>query len=170
MRQTHVNLHTSTEFERELQSIKTLVSEMGTLAQSMIEGAIEGFESADVVLLNQIFESEKRVDQLELEIDALCNHVLAVRQPTAVDMRLVVASIKIVREIERVGDEAEKIARISLSFHQHPDSENSPWDAQKGFAGLSAGKYRGDSKDSLTGSRGRSSISRYAATFDFADD
>lgn len=122
MRQTHVNLHTSTEFERELQSIKTLVSEMGTLAQSMIEGAIEGFESADVVLLNQIFESEKRVDQLELEIDALCNHVLAVRQPTAVDMRLVVASIKIVREIERVGDEAEKIARISLSFHQHPDS------------------------------------------------
>ena len=117
-----MNLHTSTEFERELQSIKTLVSEMGTLAQSMIEGAIEGFESADVVLLNQIFESEKRVDQLELEIDALCNHVLAVRQPTAVDMRLVVASIKIVREIERVGDEAEKIARISLSFHQHPDS------------------------------------------------
>jgi phosphate transport system protein len=75
----------------------------------MIEGAIEGFESADVVLLNQIFESEKRVDQLELEIDALCNHVLAVRQPTAVDMRLVVASIKIVREIERVGDEAEKL-------------------------------------------------------------
>ena len=122
MRQTHVNLHTSTEFERELQSIKTLVSEMGTLAQSMIEGAIEGFENADAVLLNQIFESEKRVDQLELEIDALCNHVLAVRQPTAVDMRLVVASIKIVREIERVGDEAEKIARISLSFHQHPDS------------------------------------------------
>ncbi len=122
MRQAHVNLHISTEFERELQSIKTLVSEMGTLAQSMIEGAIEGFENADVVLLNQIFESEKRVDQLELEIDALCNHVLAVRQPTAVDMRLVVASIKIVREIERVGDEAEKIARISLSFHQHPDS------------------------------------------------
>lgn len=122
MRQAHVNLHISTEFERELQSIKTLVSEMGTLAQSMIEGAIEGFENADAVLLNQIFESEKRVDQLELEIDALCNHVLAVRQPTAVDMRLVVASIKIVREIERVGDEAEKIARISLSFHQHPDS------------------------------------------------
>lgn len=75
-----MNLHISTEFERELQSIKTLVSEMGALAQSMIEGAIEGFENADAVLLNQIFESEKRVDQLELEIDALCNHVLAVRQ------------------------------------------------------------------------------------------
>jgi phosphate transport system protein len=117
-----VNLHTSTEFERELQSIKALVSEMGALAQFMIEGAIEGFENADIALLKRISESEKRVDQLELEIDALCNHVLAVRQPTAVDMRLVVASLKIVREIERVGDEAEKIARISLSFHQHPDS------------------------------------------------
>lgn len=64
-----MNLHISTEFERELQSIKTLVSEMGALAQSMIEGAIEGFENADAVLLNQIFESEKRVDQLELEIE-----------------------------------------------------------------------------------------------------
>lgn len=114
-----MNQHTSKEFERELEDIKSGVLLMGETVNQMVTDAIQGFECGDQTLLKKVLHEEKKVNQLEIDIDDQCSHVLAIRQPTAADMRFLVASIKIIRDLERMGDEAEKMARMAMLFHEH---------------------------------------------------
>ena len=90
---------------------------MGGLVEDQITSAIEGLNSsADTAIFEEVIRREAEVNQIELEIDELCNHILARRQPTAVDLRSVIVAIKMIRDLERIGDEAEKVARMGVKI------------------------------------------------------
>ena len=115
--------HISKEFDRELEAIRTNVLELGGVVEGMIKIAVEGLEANDLKLLKEVEQQEKLVNAMELDIDDRCNHVLARRQPTAYDLRFVLTCMKMVRDLERIGDEAEKIARMGVYIYE----SNSPF-------------------------------------------
>lgn len=109
--------HTSKQYDAELEALRSKVLQMGGLVENQIVAAIEGLENAsDVAELNRVIKREAEVNQVEMEIDELCNHILARRQPAAVDLRSVIVAIKMIRDLERIGDEAEKIARMGIKI------------------------------------------------------
>jgi len=87
---------------------------MGGLAEEMVGDAVRAVVEGDSELAEKVIVADDRVNEMEKEIDERCNMVLARRQPTASDLRLVIAIIKAVNDLERVGDEAEKIARMAI--------------------------------------------------------
>lgn len=124
--------HTSKEFDKELEVIRSAVLELGGLVEGMIKSAIDGLESADITLLKDVLHREKQVNRMELDIDDRCNHVIARRQPTAYDLRFVLTCMKMVRDLERIGDEAEKMARMALYIHE----SNSPFTPRVEVGGM----------------------------------
>ncbi|MCR2746717.1 phosphate signaling complex protein PhoU [Limnobacter parvus] len=106
--------HTSKQYDAELESLRTRVLQMGGLVENQIVSAIEGLGATDTNIFKEVIRREQEVNQIELEIDELCNHILARRQPAAVDLRSVIVAIKMIRDLERIGDEAEKVARMGI--------------------------------------------------------
>src|SRR5437868_4930777 len=103
--------HLSTQFDAELNAINTKLLQMGGLVESQIELAMKALAEFDGALADQVIAREQRVNAMELEIDADCSNIIARRQPTARDLRLVLAISKTITNLERVGDEAEKMAK-----------------------------------------------------------
>jgi phosphate transport system protein len=92
---------------------------MGGLVEAQILNAIEAFTTGEATLADQVIENDARVNGYEVAIDGACNHIVVKRQPAASDLRLIMAISKIVTDLERIGDEAEKIARMSKRIHEH---------------------------------------------------
>jgi phosphate transport system protein len=113
-----MNKHISSHFEAELESVRTNVLKMGGQVEEMIHAALQGLATGDQSQFDEVFRIEKLVNAAEVEIDDVCNHVIARRQPTASDLRLVVACMKMTRDLERAGDEAEKMARMAMHFYE----------------------------------------------------
>lgn len=109
--------HTSKNFDLELESLRTRVLQMGGLAEEQVRKAVDGLYSGDIPLLEGVIRDDEKINQLEIDIDALCNQVIAKRQPTAIDLRMVVSVMKTISDIERVGDKARKIARLGISIN-----------------------------------------------------
>src|SRR5450631_93711 len=119
MRDRMVNSeHTSRQFDAELEAIRARVLQMGGMVESQIRLAIESLISGDVELMNRVIEDDHRVNALEVEIDESCNHILVRRQPAAGDLRMITTVIKTITDLERIGDEAEKIARMAKLLSQ----------------------------------------------------
>jgi len=91
---------------------------MGGLVEAQIRNAIEAFISGNPELIEQVITSEPRVNEREVSLDTDCSHIIARRQPAAGDLRLIMATSKTVTDLERIGDEAEKIARMSRKIHE----------------------------------------------------
>jgi phosphate transport system protein len=108
--------HLSTQFDSDLNALSSRVMEMGGLAESQIRQAIYALANFDAEAAAQVVEAEHRVNVLELEIDRELSSVIARRQPTARDLRLLMAMSKVTANLERVGDEAERIARMVQSI------------------------------------------------------
>ncbi len=119
-----MNDHTSKNFDLELESLRTRVLEMGGMAEQQVLKAVEGLYSGNLPLLETVIRDDERINQMEIEIDALCNQVIAKRQPTAIDLRMVVSVLKAISDIERVGDKARKIARLGISLAKQPGNLN----------------------------------------------
>ncbi len=112
--------HTSKNFDLELESLRTRVLQMGGLAEQQVRRAMEGLYSGDQPLLENVIRDDDRINRMEIEIDALCNQVIAKRQPTAIDLRMVVSVLKAIADLERVGDKARKIARLGIALSNQP--------------------------------------------------
>jgi phosphate transport system protein len=111
--------HISKQFETDLDTTRTRVLQMGGLVEAQILAAIQAFSSGDTALMAQVEENDARVNGYEVAIDGACNHIVVKRQPAASDLRLIMAISKIVTDLERVGDEAKKIARMAKKIHEN---------------------------------------------------
>lgn len=109
--------HTSKQFDTDLEDIRSRVLQMGGVVESQIMAAIEGLSTGSEDLINRVIDTEHRVNDSEKEIDDACVHVIARRQPAASDLRLIMGVSKIVTDLERIGDEAEKIARMARQIY-----------------------------------------------------
>ncbi|MED5491960.1 phosphate transport system regulatory protein PhoU [Halopseudomonas pachastrellae] len=105
------NQHISQQFNDELEEIRTQLLEMGGLVEKQINDAIVALIEGDAKLAQQVREKDDAINQMELDIDQECLRILARRQPAASDLRLVVSISKIIVDLERIGDEASKIAK-----------------------------------------------------------
>jgi len=102
--------HTSKQFDAELEQARKQVLLMGGLVEQQIVYAIEALRRGDASLTAQVVEVEVEVNRLERAVDEMCTTVIALRQPNANDLRLIMTMLKITTDIERIGDEAKKIA------------------------------------------------------------
>src|SRR5213078_1234845 len=110
--------HLSKQFEAELEAIRSRVLEMGGLVESQIRRALDGFNSGDRATLDDVIATDHRVNAMEVALDGDCSQVIVRRQPAANDLRMILAITKTVTDLERMGDEAQKIARMAKSIHE----------------------------------------------------
>jgi len=112
MENLNIGQHISRRYNEELEDIRNRVLAMGGLVEQQLKDAMEALEKRDASLAARVVERDCEVNSMEVAIDDECNRVLARRQPAASDLRLVVAVIKTITDLERIGDEAERIARM----------------------------------------------------------
>jgi len=103
--------HLSSQFDIDLTDISTEVLQMGGLVEAQVQAAVRALETFDVAYANNVIAAEPRVNKMELDIDAHCSNIIARRQPTARDLRLLMSISKTITNLERAGDEANKIAK-----------------------------------------------------------
>jgi phosphate transport system protein len=114
MEKGDITQHTSSGFNAELAKLASLVKRMGTLVLEQITGAVEAVVAADLVVAEQVVTSDHRINALELRIDEECANIIARRQPAAADLRFILAMTKTTADLERMGDEAKRIAEMAL--------------------------------------------------------
>lgn len=112
----HFDQHISRQFNQELEMLRQDVMAMGGVAEEMVREALVALVEGDTARAQRVIDLDDQVNQMEMEIDEQCTMILARRQPTASDLRLVLAIIRTVNDLERVGDEAEKIARMAVNL------------------------------------------------------
>lgn len=121
-----MNRHTDREYERELHGLRERVVLMGTQVEAMVDAAMRAFDARDANLARQTVLLDRQVDQLELDIDHRCLRLLARRQPVASDLRFITTSLKLVTDLERVGDLAANICERTLELAAGPPAVIDP--------------------------------------------
>jgi phosphate transport system protein len=114
MQQTDAGHHIVSRFDEELERLRSGVLEMGGLVEAQLQNALRALADADSSRAQDVLRAEYRVNAMEVALDDDCNRVLATRAPAASDLRLVVAVLKAITDLERIGDEARKIGSIGL--------------------------------------------------------
>jgi phosphate transport system protein len=109
--------HTLKQFDTDLEEIRSRVLQMGGLVEEQITQAIAALTDGDVGLARRVAENDIHVNALEVAIDEECSTVIARRQPAAKDLRMIMTVVKTITDLERIGDEAAKIARMTLSLY-----------------------------------------------------
>lgn len=109
--------HFSKQYDSDLEDVRARVLQMGGVVEAQILAAIECFSSGDTERMAEVADTELRVNAYEVNIDDLCVHIVARRQPAARDLRLIMGVSKAVTDLERMGDEAEKITRMAKLIH-----------------------------------------------------
>jgi phosphate transport system protein len=107
-------------FQDELEQLKTRLLEMGGLAEDRLRLSIKSLVDRDLAAVEKVLSGDAAINQLHIEIDDRCFKLLALHQPMAVDLRGIVAAVKINTDLERVGDLAVNIAEASRRYLQHP--------------------------------------------------
>lgn len=110
--------HTNKQFDADLQRIRTELLQMGGLVESMIQNSMDALATGDMSLVDRVREREKDVNRLEVEIDERVTMILARHQPAAIDLRTLLAVTKMLTDMERSGDEADKIATMARRIHE----------------------------------------------------
>lgn len=122
MDRSHLGQHSSSQFNEEMESIRSHLMEMGGLVEKQVEDALQALLQADSEVAERVLKNEDKVDALEKVIDSDCARVLALRQPAASDLRMIIAVSKCVSDLERIGDEAAKVAKMALELVEQGES------------------------------------------------
>ena len=122
--------HISRRFNEEMEDIRNKVLAMGGLVEQQIEMAVKAFTSFDLELAEKVIQQESLVNNLEMQIDEECTQILAKRQPAAFDLRMLLSIIKTITDLERIGDEAARIAKISLGMESLEHAHNDYYEVQ----------------------------------------
>lgn len=112
--------HTSSHYEMELQEIKNNLIYLGALTENAIHLAMKSLTDRDTNMANQVIANDYEIDKLDKEIEEKCIKMLALRQPTAIDLRFITTSIKITGHLERIGDMAVNIAEKAVLLNAEP--------------------------------------------------
>lgn len=108
--------HSSKQYDMDLETIRSKVLLMGGLVESQFHDAIACFRSGNIGQAETVIKSDENVNTLEVSLDDACSHLIVKRQPAANDLRTVMATIKVITDLERIGDEATKIARAAKNI------------------------------------------------------
>jgi phosphate transport system protein len=108
--------HSSKQYDVDLESIRSTVLLMGGLVESQFLDAINCFKTGDLEQAAKVIKSDEDVNRLEVALDDNCSHLIVKRQPAANDLRTVMATIKVITDLERIGDESTKIARAAKTI------------------------------------------------------
>lgn len=109
--------HSSKQYDHELETIRSKVLQMGGLVETQFHEALTCFRIGNVERAARVMAEDDHVNQLELALDDACSHLIVRRQPAANDLRTVMATVKVITDLERIGDEAAKIARTARDMH-----------------------------------------------------
>ena len=134
--------HISSQFDNELGSVSSRVLELGGLVESQIRHAVFALSQFSNEVADEVIATEAQVNSMEVEIDRDLSSIIARRQPTARDLRLLIAISKITANLERVGDEAEKIARMVKAISASGNARYLPSSELRIAADLASGLLR----------------------------
>jgi phosphate transport system protein len=109
--------HSSKQYDNELEAIRSKVLLMGGIVETQFTEAMNCFRIGNTERADRVIAEDDAVNQLEVSLDDACSHLIVRRQPAANDLRTVMATIKVITDLERIGDEAAKIARMSKNLH-----------------------------------------------------
>jgi len=115
--------HISRQFNEELEEIRSRVLAMGGMVEEQIHKATQALVEGDVALAEAVIKNDTSINNAEVNIDEECTTIIARRQPTASDLRLVIAVIKTITDLERIGDQAERVARMGIRLAESPNSK-----------------------------------------------
>ena len=107
-------VHTSKNYEEELENLRTRVMTMGGRVESQVRLAILAYSEGDTKIAQQVLDTEREINQEQLSTDLMCSEVIARRQPAAKDLRLLLGVIRTISDLERIADQAAKIAKLVL--------------------------------------------------------
>ena len=110
----NINKHISGRFNQELENVRNHVLSMGGLVEQQLSSALDAVSRNDAELAQKVRQNDYKVNAMEVSIDEECTRIIARRQPAASDLRLVIAIAKTIADLERIGDEAERIAKVAL--------------------------------------------------------
>jgi len=115
MSDLHLGQHISRRFNEELEGVRSRVLHMGGVVEAQLANALRALVNKETALAKEVTKADAVVNSLEVEIDEECARIVARRQPAATDLRLVIAVIKIISDLERMGDEAKRVAIMARS-------------------------------------------------------
>ena len=115
MNNLNLGRHISGQFNEDLERVINLVMHMGGLVEKQLNDALTSVGNADEDLAKKVLANDYQINNLEVNIDDECTRIIAKRQPAAGDLRLIMAVVKTITDLERIGDEAEKIAKVTLA-------------------------------------------------------
>ena len=112
--------HISRQFDQELTNIRNNTLRLGGLAEDQAKLAMKSLLGNDIDVAEQVISDDRKLNALEASVNDQCMQILARRQPTASDLRFVMAVIKVIKDLERIGDDAKRIARITKVMEEKP--------------------------------------------------
>ena len=112
------DVHSSKQYDLDLEAIRSQVLLMGGMVESQFHAAMTCFRTSDGVRAEQVMKADESVNKLEVSLDDACSHLIVRRQPAANDLRAVMATLKVITDLERIGDEATKIARAAKGIQE----------------------------------------------------
>jgi len=124
MEKADIGHHISQQFNQELEDVRNRVLQMGGIVEQQLTDAIQALTSMDMSLAEVVVTNDYKINRLEVDIDEECTQILARRQPAASDLRLLMAIIKTITDLERIGDEAERVGRMALKFSSSDSNDN----------------------------------------------
>lgn len=118
METLNINRHISGQFNHELEGIRNQIMQMGGLIEQQFTDTLTALADNNIELAKQVIAKDKEVNKFELDVDKECSRIIAKRQPAAVDLRLILSTMKSITELERIGDSVAGIASMIIENHK----------------------------------------------------